>query len=206
MTIEVWFAFLAAIVVLFLIPGPIMIFVISESVNSGMKSILPVVSGVSLGIFVAMSLSILGLGAILATSATLFLALKWFGVCYLVYLGVKTWNQEPQDFSNNTVGSGCTKKVFSTAFLVAALNPKDIIFYVAFFPQFISAGSETVSPILILMATFLFVDILFVLLFAVFSQVVRARISGVNAQKNINKAGGGALIGAGLVTATMQRV
>jgi len=84
MTIEIWLAFLTAVVVLFLIPGPIMILVISESITNGKKSVLPLVSGVLLGGFVAMSLSLLGLGAVLATSATLFQILKWLGVCYLV--------------------------------------------------------------------------------------------------------------------------
>ncbi|WP_299872788.1 LysE family translocator [uncultured Cocleimonas sp.] len=205
MTIEIWLAFITSIVVLFLIPGPIMILVVSESINNGKKSVLPLVSGVLLGGFIAMSLSLLGLGAILATSATLFLMLKWLGVCYLIYLGIKTWKQKPQIFTEDGINPGSSKKMFGSAFLVTALNPKDIIFYVAFLPQFVNPASEPLPQIAILMATFLFVDMLFIISFAVFAHTMRTKISSVDTQRKVNRVGGGALVGAGLITATMQR-
>lgn len=206
MTIEIWLTFLTAVIVLFLIPGPIMVLVISESINHGKKSVVPLVSGVILGSATAMSLSLLGLGAILATSATLFLALKWFGVAYLIYLGISTWRQKPQldiNGANNPLAN--TKKMFGSAFLVTALNPKDIIFFVAFLPQFITPTAEPLPQILLLMATFLIVDMLFIIAFTVFARAMKTKISSINTQRTINKIGGSALVGAGLVTATMQR-
>lgn len=206
MTIEIWLAFVAAVVVFFIIPGPTMILVVSESIRHGKKSVIPLVSGVLMGDFVAMSLSLLGLGAILATSASLFLALKWIGVCYLIYLGIKTWRQAPNLFSDTQKNiNHSKKKMFGSAFLVTALNPKDIIFFVAFLPQFVNPSSSIMPQLLILMATFLLIDMLNIILYTVFARKARSKISSEKAQKRLNKIGGSALIGAGVITATMQR-
>ena len=205
MTIEIWLAFVAAVAVFFVIPGPTMILVVSESINHGKKSVLPLVSGVLLGDFVAMSVSLLGLGAILATSATLFLVLKWLGVCYLVYLGIKTWRQNPDILTKNKGNTGSSKKMFGSAFIVTALNPKDIIFFVAFLPQFVNPASELLPQLLLLMGTFLIIDMLNIILYTVFARTMRSKINSVHPQRIINRVGGGALVGAGLVTATMQR-
>lgn len=209
MTIEIWLAFVAAVAVFFVIPGPTMILVVSEAINHGKKSVIPLVSGVLLGDFVAMSLSLLGLGAILATSASLFLVLKWLGVCYLIYLGVKTWRQAPTLFSNNNSdhddSGASSKKMLSSAFIVTALNPKDIIFFVAFLPQFVNPTSPVLPQLLILMATFLIIDMLNIFLYTVFARTMRSKISNVKTQVRINQVGGSALIGAGMIAASIQR-
>ena len=205
MTLEIWLAFVAAVAVFFVIPGPTMILVVSEAINHGKKSVIPLVSGVLLGDFVAMSLSLLGLGAILATSATLFLVLKWLGVCYLIYLGIKTWRQAPTLFSDKNKSNASSKKMLSSAFIVTALNPKDIIFFVAFLPQFVNPASSVLPQLLILMATFLIIDMLNIFLYTVFARTMRLKISNIKTQIRINKVGGSALIGAGMVTASIQR-
>jgi threonine/homoserine/homoserine lactone efflux protein len=205
MTVEIWLAFLISVIVLFLIPGPVMILIISKSITDGKKSVFPLVSGVLLGAFVSMSLSLVGLGAVLAASATLFLVLKWLGVCYLIYLGIKTWRQSPEISIEKKRNAGSSKNIFGSAFFVTALNPKDIMFFVAFFPQFINPVSEPLPQILMLMATFLIIDMLSIILFAVFSHAMRSKINSVHTQRKINRVGGGALIGAGLITASMQR-
>ena len=89
MTLEIWTTFVAVVLVFALIPGPTVILVVGQAISYGKKSVLPLVLGVLLGDFVAMSLSLLGLGAILSTSASAFMILKWFGVFYLMYLESK---------------------------------------------------------------------------------------------------------------------
>lgn len=84
MTFETWLAFAAASAVLLIIPGPTILLVVSYALGQGWRSALPVATGVALGDFTAMTLSMLGVGAILATSATIFTALKWLGAAYLV--------------------------------------------------------------------------------------------------------------------------
>ena len=91
MSFEAWAAFAAASTILLVIPGPTVLLVVSYALGQGWRTALPMAVGVALGDFTAMTLSMLGLGALLATSATLFTVLKWLGAAYLVYLGVKLW-------------------------------------------------------------------------------------------------------------------
>src|SRR6478736_4917315 len=102
MAFETWLAFVAASAVLLVIPGPTILLVVSYALGRGWKVAAPVATGVALGDLTAMTLSMLGVGALLATSAALFTALKWIGAAYLIYLGVKLWraggtlNAEPR--------------------------------------------------------------------------------------------------------------
>jgi threonine/homoserine/homoserine lactone efflux protein len=95
-SIEIWVTFVLAAMVLLIIPGPTIILVISQAIAHGRRAVLPLVVGVTLGDFTAMTLSLLGLGAILASSAALFSVLKWIGVVYLIYLGIKLWRSNPE--------------------------------------------------------------------------------------------------------------
>lgn len=209
MSIEIWLAFVVATVVFCIIPGPTVILVIGQAVTYGKKSVLPLVAGVLAGDLVAMTLSILGLGAILAASASLFMLLKWFGVFYLLYLGIKTWRQIPETLADTDFTTD--KKVrqgwamFRSAFLVTALNPKDIIFFVAFLPQFINPHADVLPQWLILMATLLCLVAMNISFYTCFAGAVRHRVQSYRARKRLNKIGGGALISAGLITATLQR-
>src|SRR5262249_56908541 len=91
MSIETWLAFAAASAVLLVIPGPTILLVISYALGRGLRTALPVALGVALGDFTAMTLSLLGLGALLAASALLFTVFKWIGAAYLVWLGIALW-------------------------------------------------------------------------------------------------------------------
>lgn len=134
MTLEIWITFVSVVFIFAIIPGPTVILVLGQSISHGKKSVIPLVSGVLIGDLVAMTLSFIGLGAVLATSATLFLILKWFGVGYLVYLGIKVWREVPQrDLPSLSAPGMSSANLFKSSFLVTALNPKDIVFFVAFF-------------------------------------------------------------------------
>ncbi|WP_148862683.1 LysE family translocator [Marinobacter fonticola] len=206
MTIETWMAFISVVFIFAIIPGPTVILVVGQAISHGKASVAPLVTGVLLGDLVAMTLSLIGLGAVLATSATLFLALKWLGVGYLFYLGVKAWREEPRP-NSPLLEETYTSKVgmFKSSFLVTALNPKDIIFFVAFLPQFVSTESSVVPQLLILMTTFLGVVSLTITSFAVFAGSIRHKIQSIQARKRLNKLGGGALVGAAAFASTMQR-
>src|SRR5688500_1384447 len=89
MSLELWFAFAAASTVLLIIPGPTILTVISYSMAHGRRANVPLVLAVALGDSTALALSLLGLGALLATSALWFTLVKWAGGLYLLYLGIK---------------------------------------------------------------------------------------------------------------------
>jgi threonine/homoserine/homoserine lactone efflux protein len=206
MTIETWITFISVVFVFAIIPGPTVILVMGQAVTHGKKSVIPLVIGVLLGDFVAMTLSFIGLGAVLATSATLYTILKWFGVGYLIYLGIKTWREAPKLESESFKDITTSKfSMFRSSFVVTALNPKDIVFFVAFLPQFINPAFETTSQFLILMVSFLSVISITITSFALFAGTVRNKIQNYQIRKLCNRIGGSALIGAGLWASTIQR-
>lgn len=103
MPIENWLAFVAASAIMLAIPGPTILLVISYALGHGRNASSATVAGVALGDFTAMTASMLGLGALLATSAALFTVLKWIGAAYLIYLGIKLWRAP---VGNSTQGGG----------------------------------------------------------------------------------------------------
>src|SRR5690606_14401992 len=140
MPIETWLAFVAASAVLLAIPGPTILLVISYALGHGRKGASATVAGVALGDFTAMTASMLGLGALLATSAVLFTLLTWVGAAYLIYLGIKLWRAPVSTQVTPEAGEVSSERplrIFLHTYVVTALNPKSIMFFVAFLPQFL---------------------------------------------------------------------
>lgn len=206
MSIEIWAAFVVAAMVVLIIPGPTIIFVISQAASYGRKSVLPLAAGVTLGDFTAMTLSLLGLGAVLAASAVLFSVLKWIGAFYLIYLGIKLWRADSEEEEISVAPAGYSAgSLFRSAYIVTALNPKSIAFFVAFMPQFISARGDTLPQFMILGATFLFLAAMNASLYGLFVGHLRDTMQNARVKRFFNRCGGSVLIGAGVVTASLQR-
>jgi len=205
-SLNVWIAYIFTTTVILIIPGPTIILVISQAVTHGRKSVVPLATGVVLGDFTAMTLSLLGLGAIMTASAALFSLFKWIGAIYLVYLGIKLWRANPNSSSiQHEKADASPRSLFKSSYIVTALNPKSIAFFVAFLPQFISPHSPAFSQILILGGTFLFLALVNAALYALFAGQLRETIKKTRVRKWFNRCGGTALIGAGIITAGMQR-
>jgi threonine/homoserine/homoserine lactone efflux protein len=204
--LSVWITYFFATTVILIIPGPTIILVISQAVTHGRKSVVPLAAGVVLGDFTAMTFSLLGLGAIMSASAALFTLFKWVGAIYLLYLGIKLWRANP-DSSDTQPGKkdASPRSLFKSSFIVTALNPKSIAFFVAFLPQFISPRSPAFNQILILGGTFLVLALVNAALYALFAGQLRETIKKTRVRKWFNRCGGTALIGAGIITAGMQR-
>lgn len=207
MTMETWLGFVLVVCIFAIIPGPTVILVVGQAIANGSRAILPLTAGVVTGDFVAMSLSLIGLGAVLAASSVLFGVLKWFGVIYLIYLGVSAWRSEPQNFTDEGNEQQAVRplKLFKSSFLVTALNPKDIVFFVAFLPQFVDTTQPVIAQFFILMVTFLAIVTVSVSCFATFAGAVRHKIHGAQAQKHMNRASGSVLIGAAIFASTVER-
>jgi len=191
-------AFLTAAILLLVMPGPTDTLVVSYVLTRGRRSALASVPGVCLGYIVSLSLTLLGLGALLMTSAELFNALKIAGAAYLVYLGIKTWRApvpEALDDDGRLARDG--RRMFAQAFVVTALNPAGIMFYVAFFPQFIDVQRPLMPQMIALGACFVALGTLNSALYATLAAQVRRFIRSVRARRNINRATGGVLIAMG---------
>jgi len=206
MSIETYGAFFLAAAIVLVIPGPTIILVISQSASQGRRAVWPLVAGVTLGDFTAMTLSLLGLGAILSASATLFSILKWVGAIYLIYLGIKLWRSTPQPSTILPAATTASNyRLFTHAYVVTSLNPKSIVFFVAFLPQFIDNTAPITFQLILLGLTFLILAAVNAALYGFFAGQLREVLQHAAVLRWFNRCGGGALIGAGIFTAAVQR-
>lgn len=204
MSFEQYLAFLFASTLFLLVPGPTIILVVSKASSHGKRAALPLATGVVLGDAVAMCCSLLGLGAVLATSALLFNILKWVGACYLVYLGIRMWRKD-ESKSPRQHPVGKQSSLMRTAFIVTVLNPKSIAFYLAFLPQFIRPEGSLFWQLLLLGGSFLALAWCNALAYGLLAgRLLNTARQGLRGRL-LHRLGGGALIGAGILTAAVRR-
>ena len=199
MSVDLWFAFVAASAVLLIIPGPTILTVISYSMAHGQRANVPLVAAVALGDSTALVVSLLGLGALLATSVFWFTVVKWVGGLYLLYLGIKLLRAGISSTELATPAvPGSRWKLFANTYLVTALNPKGIVFFVAFLPQFINSSAAVTQQLWVLAVTFVVMATLNATLYAVFAGSARKVLSSPRAQRRFKLAGGSLLSVAGV--------
>ena len=204
MTFESWAAFTAASTVLLIIPGPTVLLVVSYALGQGWRTALPMAIGVALGDFTAMTLSMLGLGALLATSATLFTLLKWIGASYLVWLGVKLWRAGGTLEAGPRTDAVSAARMLGHAWLVTALNPKSITFFVAFLPAFLDPHADFLTQMLVFETTFLALAFANAFGYALVASKARGFVANPRAIRVVNRTGGSLLIGAGVATVALS--
>lgn len=206
MDIAIWLTFALAAMVILVIPGPTIILVVTQAVIHGGKSVIPLVAGVLLGDFTAMTCSLVGLGALMSTSAILFAVFKWVGALYLFYLGIRLFRAR----SGGDVPASCPypksgRMLFRSSYIVTALNPKSIAFFVAFLPQFIDPARPTTLQLVILGTTFLSLATINAAFYALFAGRLGEQLQRRSVRTWFNRCGGTALMGAGILTAGLQR-
>ena len=203
MTVPLYLAFLVAASMLLVIPGPTVLLVVGYGLAEGRRSLWALVAGVALGDAVACAGSLAGLGALLSASAAAFTVIKIIGAAYLVWLGIGMLRG-----ANIPARSQCPSpaaKKFAHAFTVTALNPKSILFFVAFLPQFVNPGAPAVPQLVCLGATFVVLGAVSIATYGYFSGLAGGRLQDPRLLRRIRRVGGGTLIGAGLLTAAARR-
>jgi threonine/homoserine/homoserine lactone efflux protein len=205
MAFDHWLAFVAASAILLAIPGPTVLLVISYALGHGRKAAAAVVTGVALGDLTAMTASMLGLGAILASSAAIFTVLRWIGGAYLIYLGIALWRAPVHAADVDDLPRANTANMLGHAYAVTALNPKSIVFFVAFVPQFLDATRPFVPQVVILVATFVSLAALNATIFALLAAAARQKLTRPRVRRLVNRTGGSLLIGAGMLAAGWRK-
>lgn len=205
MPLDHWLAFVAASAVLLAIPGPTVLLIVSYALGHGRRSAAAIVAGVALGDLTAMTGSMLGLGAVLATSDAVFTGLRWLGGAYLVYLGVKLWRAPVGSDGFEAAPAARPLRMFAHAYAVTATNPKGLMFFMAFVPQFLDASRPFLPQVLVLVSTFVTMATLSSLGFALLASAARQRLTQPGVQRVVNRTGGSLLIGAGLFAAGWRR-
>jgi threonine/homoserine/homoserine lactone efflux protein len=206
---ELWFAFAFAAAAVIAIPGPTTLMVLGHTVSNGWRMGALSLIGVTLGDICAITLSVLGFSALLAASAEAFTVMKWIGAAYLVWLGIQLWRAPPMDLTPTREKRSTIRAAIGQTFIVTLLNPKGILFFAAFLPQFIDPARPLWPQVIVLMLTF---DILAAAIQGIYIFAMgraRNRIASPRMLKTMNRAanrvGGAMLIGAGMLTVTLKR-
>lgn len=206
MNIELWLGFVVASSIMLAIPGPTVLIVISYALTHGKRANFPLILAVTLGDTVVVSGSLLGLGALLSASAFWFTVVKIIGGLYLLYLGISLLRSGTiSTESNAPVRLDSRWKLFANTFFATALNPKSIIFFVAFIPQFININTNTTSQLWVLAITFITLATIIVSLYAVFASSAHSYLTSSRIQRRFNIVGGSLLSLAGIWTLLSKR-
>lgn len=203
MPLETWIAFTAESVVVLVVPGPTVLLVVSYALGQGWRTAPPMAVGVALGNFTAMTLSLLGLGTLLSASATLFALLKWGSAAYLVYLGIKLWQAGGTLDAVPRTGASSTSRMVGHAWLVTALNPKSLTFFVDFLPSFLNPQAGFFHQMVIFESTFVSLSFVNAIGYALAASRGRAFVSNPRTVAIVNKVGGGLLILGGAATVAL---
>lgn len=165
MTLETMLALIGATAILVAIPGPNLALFIANTLAHGYRAGAVTVFGTATGIAVQLSLVLLGLAALLAVAASALVWLKWAGVAYLLYLGVMSWRRAGDAISTPETVSASKRRLFFQGLMLSIVNPKTLLFNVAFIPQFVRVENGVgglLVPALVYLTVILIGDLLWV--------------------------------------------
>lgn len=218
MSLQLWMLYCVAAIGLSLTPGPNGLLVLTHGMRFGLRrTVFTVLGGVS-GFFLLVAASLAGLGALLAASEQAFTLTKWAGALYLMYLGIRTWRAPApllanglaanEEAANETAASSGVEphrstQLFNQGFLVAVSNPKALIFFTAFLPQFMQSEVPYWQQLIVLGGTFALVEFIYELAIAHAAQRVAPWL-GRNG-KMFNRAAGVSFVAIGALLARANR-
>jgi homoserine/homoserine lactone efflux protein len=202
MSINQWLIYLSFVVTIIVAPGPSAALCLTHGAAHGRFRALATVVGGMLASTTLMSLSALGLGAVIAASDNLFLTIKLVGAAYLVYLGVSMWRAPAAGLENVTsqkieVSLVPLSKLFRSGFMVGIGNPKDLLFFGALFPQFLNPSAPMLPQLVLLGATWLVVDGTVMSAYAALGTKLAGSFSRLNSGKLLKRMTGSVFIAAG---------
>ncbi len=203
MHVTLYLGFVLASTILILIPGPNVSLIVANAIAYGTRYGLLTVAGTSSAIVVQLALATLGLTATLNVLAGAFEWIRWIGVAYLLWLGVRQWVAAPIDLTRTRPQPRSIRAIALRGFLISLTNPKTLLFYGAFFPQFLSSDAPIGPQVLLLSVTFLAIAATLDTGWA----LLAGRVRGVLAIRGRlrNRLSGGFLIGAGIGLALAHR-
>ena len=207
MTLETFLLYLVAAVGLSLTPGPNGLLSLTHGACFGARRTVATVLGGALGFLVLIAASLAGMGALLAASEQAFTIAKWVGAAYLVYLGIRVWRSPAPAIVLPSGGSAAVEaspfRLFRQGFLVAASNPKGLIFFAAFLPQFVTPGTPFLVQLAVFGGTFVVVEIVYELFLAAMAQRLAPWLARHG--RWFNRAAGATFVGIGAALTTANR-
>jgi threonine/homoserine/homoserine lactone efflux protein len=201
--LHLYLAFIAAVTILILIPGPNVALIVANSVAYGPRYGLLTVAGTSSAMVVQLGLTALGMTTVLGVLADWFEWVRWLGVIYLVYIGVRQWRAVPVDLTRTKPQAKSVRAIYVRGLLVSLTNPKTLLFYAAFLPQFITEDGQIEAQLTVLSLTFLAIAVLLDGAWALAASGARSFLATRGRIRN--RLSGGLLIGAGIGLALARR-
>ena len=200
MTLETWTLYVAAVLALMITPGPSQLLMLSNSASHGFRRSLATALGDLTANACQMLAAGLGLAAILAATGNALLIVKWLGVAYLIWLGVRMIRRAKVSGQDSSTGKARTtlRSLWLQGFVTSVSNPKAVVFFAALFPQFIQSESPFWPQFLTLSATYIIVDGLFLSGYGAGSSWIASRLKR-EARPWIERVGGGFMIGAAIL-------
>jgi threonine/homoserine/homoserine lactone efflux protein len=206
MSLEIWLTFVFTATLILVIPGPTIVYVVGQSLTHGRKASVPLSVGVILGDAICITLSLIGLSAFLSVFSAAFIVVKYLGAAYLIYLGARMLKSNSHLNTDQIESSNYNPKVlFRDVFWVTALNPKGIIFYSAFMPQFVVTQYSIIFQFILLAVTFLCLALINVTFYSLLASRASELFRSIKLTKAFNVTGGLSLICAGIYSATIER-
>ena len=197
MDLQNWFIYALAAIGLSLTPGPNGLLALTHGALYGARKTVFTILGGSLGFTAVIGLSMFGIGALLAANVGLLIVLKWVGGAYLIFLGIQVWRSPSMAESRSEPKSSSGAKLFQAGLLSAISNPKGILFFVAFLPQFIDPARSLFIQFLIMAVTFVVIEFFYELVVAALADKIQPWLKRVG--KNFNRVFGSVFIAIGVL-------
>ncbi|HEX4233513.1 MAG TPA: LysE family transporter [Caldimonas sp.] len=207
MSWQLWLAFFAASWAISLSPGPGAIAVISASLQHGFARGYFATFGLVLGLWTQLVVVTAGVGAIIATSALAFAIVKWLGVAYLVYLGIRQWRAPPLALvAADLHAPPSRRRIVAEAWLLNAVNPKGTAFMLAVVPQFLTPNGPLLPQYLAIAATLSFTDVVVNAVYAALASRLLDLLRTPARTRAVQRVFGSVFIALGVLLATFKRV
>lgn len=197
MDLQNWLVYTAAAVGLSLTPGPNGLLALTHGALYGARRTIFTILGGSVGFAAVIALSMFGIGALLAANVGLLVLLKWLGGAYLVWLGIQVWRSPALAQSRTEAKLTSGRSLFQAGLFSALSNPKGILFFVAFLPQFIDPAQSLFVQFVIMAATFVVIEFFYELIVASLADRIQPWLKKVG--KTFNRVFGGVFIGIGIL-------
>lgn len=198
MGIDLWLLYIGTVLILMSTPGPSQLLMLSNSISSGFHRSMFTAAGDLTANFIQMVVASVGLVSIISSSRGFFVGVKWAGVIYLVYLGLRLLLSRSSPEPHRRQQKRSSRALYWQGFVTSAANPKAVVFFAALFPQFINPEKALLGQFIILSATYLFLDATFLCLYGKFAEWASMKLVP-SARQHLNKLSGAFLIGAAIL-------
>ena len=209
MSLQLWSLYASAVLLLCLTPGPNSLLAVTNGARFGVGKTLFSTLGCAAGLTLLIGASLSGLGLVLAASETVFYVIKWLGACYLVYLGVSLIRARGAFAEVGKASRPATPPseiyLFGQGLWIVVMNPKAVIFFAAFLPQFYDPEHGLLPQFLAMAGTFVGVELVVEVLLATFASRLAAFLSNGAGMRLFNRATGGVFVLAGAYLLTLER-